>query len=112
VNGELTQGENIADMGGTKNAYRSILASLGANGMKSQSIVPKFTRGQLYFIAYAQTWCEVASDEYLKRQVKTDPHSPAKFRVIGPLMNLPEFAETFSCPAGSPMNPTNRCEVW
>lgn len=76
------------------------------------SIVPPFTRGQLFFIAYAQTWCAKASDEYLKRQVKVDVHSPAKFRIIGPLTNLPEFAATFKCPVGSPMNPADRCEVW
>eukprot|EP01126_Amoeba_proteus_P014574 TRINITY_DN1643_c0_g1_i4.p1 TRINITY_DN1643_c0_g1~~TRINITY_DN1643_c0_g1_i4.p1 ORF type:complete len:570 (-),score=103.87 TRINITY_DN1643_c0_g1_i4:145-1854(-) len=111
VNGELTQGENIADMGGTKNAYRAVANALGS-AINSPSFVPNFTRGQLFFVAFAQTWCEKATDEYLKNQVKTDVHSPAMFRVNGPFTNLVNFAETFNCPVGSPMNPTQRCEVW
>jgi predicted metalloendopeptidase len=111
VNGKLTQGENIADMGGTKNAFRSLSVKLGGK-LNDPSIVPKLTRAQLYFVSYAQTWCTKATDAYYRILTQTNPHSPPMFRVIGPLMNLPAFATAFKCPAGSPMNPTNRCEVW
>eukprot|EP01118_Nematostelium_gracile_P010954 TRINITY_DN3848_c0_g1_i1.p1 TRINITY_DN3848_c0_g1~~TRINITY_DN3848_c0_g1_i1.p1 ORF type:complete len:669 (-),score=183.66 TRINITY_DN3848_c0_g1_i1:1-1983(-) len=111
VNGKLTQGENIADMGGIKNTFHSFLKSNAATANET-SIVPGFTNAQLLFISFAQGWCEIATDEALRNQVQTNPHSPAKFRVLGPLINLPEFAETFSCPSGSYMNPTQRCQVW
>eukprot|EP01126_Amoeba_proteus_P014579 TRINITY_DN1643_c0_g2_i3.p1 TRINITY_DN1643_c0_g2~~TRINITY_DN1643_c0_g2_i3.p1 ORF type:complete len:142 (+),score=15.07 TRINITY_DN1643_c0_g2_i3:391-816(+) len=95
----------------SRNAYRAVANALGS-AINSPSFVPNFTRGQLFFVAFAQTWCEKATDEYLKNQVKTDVHSPAMFRVNGPFTNLVNFAETFNCPVGSPMNPTQRCEVW
>jgi len=112
VNGKLTQGENIADMGGIKNSFATARAMLGEKGLMTPSIVPKLLKGQLFFVAFAQTWCTVSSPEYIKLRVQTDPHSPPQFRVMGPLINLPEFSKTFQCPSGSKMNPPNRCEVW
>jgi putative endopeptidase len=111
VNGKLTQGENIADMGGIKNSYHSFLKKMGSKAFE-QSIVPSLTNAQLFFVAYAQGWCEIATPEYLKVQVETDPHSPAQFRVMGPLINLPQFSDLFQCPKGSTMNPAERCTVW
>jgi len=112
VNGKLTQGENIADMGGIKNAFRSVQVLLG-NQITAPSIVTRLSRGQLMFAAFAQGWCTVASDAYYRLRVATDPHSPPKFRVLGPLINLPAFSEAFTCKLGSKMNPTDgRCEVW
>jgi len=110
INGQLTQGENIADMGGIKNSFR---AYSQLENVTSSSIVPGYNNGQLFFLAFAQTWCEVASDAYRRVQVQTDPHSPAPFRVLGPLMNLPAFSDVWKCPVGSNMNnPSTRCEVW
>jgi putative endopeptidase len=111
INGQLTQGENIADMGGIKNSYNSYSKQIGPDA-NSPSIVPGLSNIQLFFVAFAQGWCEKVTPEYLKVQVQTDPHSPARFRVLGPLINLPQFSQTFSCASGTPMNPTNRCEVW
>lgn len=111
IDGKLTQGENVADMGGIKNSYDAYLSLYGPEA-NQPSIVPGLTNIQLFFVAYGQGWCGVARPEYLKNQVKTDPHSWARFRTLGPLMNFPSFAKTFSCPSGSYMNPTNRCEVW
>ena len=56
--------------------------------------------------------CAKATDAYLKLQVQTDVHSNFRFRVLGPLMNFPQFAETFGCAAGSPMSPSTQCTVW
>jgi putative endopeptidase len=111
VNGKLTQGENIADMGGIKNSYNAFKTVIG-NQADAPSIVPGLTNMELFFVAFAQGWCEKATDEALKNQVETNPHSPAKFRVLGPLINLPEFSDTFKCAQGTPMNPTSRCQVW
>jgi putative endopeptidase len=111
INGNLTQGENIADMGGVKNSYHAFRRKIGNDYLKP-SIVPGFTQEQLFFISFAQGWCALAKEEYIKRQVIVDPHSPARFRVIGPLINTPQFASAFNCPVGSFMNPPKRCEVW
>lgn len=111
VNGKLTQGENIADMGGIKNSYNAFKTVIG-NQADAPSIVPGLTNMELFFVSFAQGWCEKATDEALRNQVETNPHSPAKFRVLGPLINLPEFSDTFKCASGTPMNPTSRCQVW
>jgi len=123
INGQLTQGENIADNGGIGNAFRAYKAVVGDQGLNSPSIVANLTNAQLFFVAFGQTWCEKATDDYYRVAVQTDPHSPAPFRILGPLMNLPVFASTFNCPAGAYMNPqepcgpnppngTCRCSVW
>jgi len=111
LNGKLTQGENIADCGGVKNSFNSFLKKAGPSANKP-SVVPILTNAQLFFVGYAQGWCAVASDAYLRVQVATDPHSTARYRVIGPLINLDQFADLFSCPVGSFMNPQVRCPVW
>ncbi len=67
---------------------------------------------QLFFVAFAQSWCSVYSPEFEKMLVMSNPHSPPKQRVNGPLVNLPEFHQAFACPAGKPMRPEKQCEVW
>ena len=111
VNGKLTLGENIADFGGIKAAFRSWHAWAGRNG-EPAPYVPGFTNDQLFFLGFAQSWCAVFSPEYLRMLMTIDPHAPPNFRVNGPLSNFPAFAETFQCKAGTPMNPVKRCEVW
>jgi len=112
VNGKLTQGENIADMGGVKLAYNALKAFVGENDLQKYSIVPGLTQAQLFFVAFSQTWCTKTTDEYLRLLVERDPHSPAKFRVLGPLMNLEEFSKVFQCSQNSTMYPQNRCVIW
>ena len=109
VQGELTLGENIGDLGGVRTAFRAFQATASA---KEPTGIPGMTQEQVFFVAYAQNWCTVASPEYQRMQVASDPHSPARFRVIGPLQNLPEFHTAFGCAEGSAMRPANRCEVW
>jgi predicted metalloendopeptidase len=74
--------------------------------------VTGFTNDQLLFIGYAQSWCTEITPEFMSMLINVDPHSPARFRVNGPLSNLPEFSQAFSCPVGTPMHPEQRCEVW
>lgn len=108
INGQLTNGENIADIGGLRVAYRAFKARTG----DTPDSVPGLTADQLFFVSFAQGWCSLAKDEYLQMQISSDPHSPATYRVIGTLSQLPEFHAAFGCEVGQPMRPTTQCEVW
>jgi putative endopeptidase len=110
VNGKLTLGENIADAGGVKLAYRAFKRL--RKSAKARIVAEGFTEEQQFFLSVGQIWCMKAREALTRMRVKTDPHSPPRFRVNGSLANLPEFAEAFKCQAGSPMAPKNRCEVW
>ncbi|MGE5185333.1 MAG: M13 family metallopeptidase [Acidobacteriota bacterium] len=110
VNGKLTLGEDIADLGGVKlafKAYRSLRA-----GAPKQYVADGFTEDQQFFIAVGQAWCDKDRPEEIQRRLTVDPHAPPKFRVYGALRNLPEFAKAFSCAAGTPMAPAKTCAVW
>ncbi|KDO28258.1 hypothetical protein SPRG_06308 [Saprolegnia parasitica CBS 223.65] len=109
LNGELTLGENIADNGGLKLAY---LAYLRAKASEPSIAEIGYDDKKLYFTAFAQGWCEKRSDAAATLLLNTDPHSPGKWRVHGPLYNSAAFADAFQCKAGSPMNPVNKCIVW
>lgn len=111
INGKLTLGENIADLGGVKAAYGALTHTLGA-ASKEPSIVEGLNQEQLFFVSYAQVWCGLATPEADRLQVRSNSHSPMKFRVNGPLSNLPAFAEAFSCEGGSAMRRDPVCEVW
>ncbi|CAJ0566155.1 unnamed protein product, partial [Mesorhabditis spiculigera] len=113
LNGKLTQGENIADNGGVKQAYKAYKRFLEKHG--PEEALPgleKYTNDQMFFIGYAQTWCNKMTPEATLRLILTDPHAPGMFRVNVVLQNQPEFAHAFQCPAGSTMNPSKRCVVW
>lgn len=97
INGQLTQGENIADLGGLKIAY---LAFEKAGETQRRRPIDGFTPEQRFFLAYAQAWRANIRPESLRLRLTTDPHSPNKYRVLGPLANLPEFAQAFPCPPG------------
>jgi len=110
VNGKLTLGENIADNGGLKQAWDVLQERQKLRG--EGPTVAGLTEDQLFFVAAAQVWCTEATKEAERLQVQTDPHSPSKFRVIGPMVNHPGFAGAFACAPGTPMNPAAKCEVW
>jgi endothelin-converting enzyme/putative endopeptidase len=109
VNGKLTAGENIADLGGMKLAWRAFQAARHEQPDFHPYAVPEEKQ---FFIGYAQAWCRNIRDEALHTMVSTDPHAPPKLRVNGVLANTPDFARVFACKAGSKMAPANRCEVW
>ncbi|KAI0562502.1 Metallopeptidase [Gracilaria domingensis] len=116
VRGNLTLGENLADTNGVNVAFRAFKsrANNSQDGIPPPNalLARELTNDQLFFVAYAQTWCTLHRHEALKVDIMTDPHSPAKFRVLGPLSESPVFAEAFSCRNGSRYNPTTRCELW
>ncbi|GMU57921.1 MAG: peptidase M13 [Candidatus Xenobia bacterium] len=109
INGELVVGEAIADMGGLKLAYKALQRT-----QPPQTRVDGFTPEQLFFLGYARIWAMNMRPEYVRLQVKTDPHPHPRFRVNGPLSNMKEFYEAFKCPAGSPMHreAAKRTEIW
>lgn len=112
VKGRHTLGENIADNGGLKAAYRAYQNWVRKNGAEETLPALSLTNPQLFFVGFAQVWCSVRTPESSHEGLVTDPHSPSRFRVIGTVSNSREFAEHFGCRPGSPMNPLQKCEVW
>jgi predicted metalloendopeptidase len=100
VNGKLTLGENLADVVGVSVAYEALQRALKD---KPRETIDGFTPEQRFFLAYAQARLSVLRPEAARVQVATDPHSPGRFRVNGPLSNMPEFAQAFGCKEGDPM---------
>jgi putative endopeptidase len=115
VNGELTLGENIADLGGLKLAFLALLNRAGESGLdstKGSSEYGGLTPEQQFFVAYGQNWCQNNRPEDLRLRMQSDPHSPEEFRANGVVRNLPEFQHAFSCKTGQPMAPAQRCTIW
>jgi putative endopeptidase len=115
VNGQLTEGENIADLGGVKIAYAALEKALGRKSEADQDQkIDGFTTKQRFFLSWAQIWRTNVRRETIRLLLQIDPHSPAKFRVNGPFSNLPEFSRAFDIPDGSPMvrRPDERVQIW
>ncbi len=110
INGRLTLGENIADLGGLTMAYAAYQKSL--EGKPRPENIDGFTPEQRFFLGYAQVWATKSTQEFERQQVLTDPHSNARYRVNGPLSNLPQFAEAFSCKQGNKMVRADFCKIW
>ena len=112
INGALTLGENVADLGGLKISH----AALGAYVAEHPEAIAaaRYNADQQFFLGYAQSWCSMYRPEMARMRVATDPHSPPYWRVNGPLSNLPAFHQAFGCREGDKMfRPTaSRCEVW
>jgi len=109
INGKLTNGEDIADLGGTLLAYLA-----WKEDTKNQKLEPieGFTPEQRFFIAYGQSWCTNDRDENKRLRATVDPHSPEKYRTNGVVSNMPEFRDAFHCKAGQPMVREKVCRVW
>ncbi|XP_031370534.1 neprilysin-4-like isoform X1 [Apis dorsata] len=113
IDGMNTQGENIADNGGIKQAFRAYERWLRLNEDADETLPGLNATGkQLFFLNFAQVWCGSMRPEATRNKLKTAVHSPGKFRVIGTLSNSKDFAEVFHCPLGAPMNPIKKCSVW
>jgi putative endopeptidase len=111
-NGKLVLGESIADLGGLKIAYLAFKKSM--EGKPRPADVDGYTPEQRFFLGWAQVWGRNQTPEAARQQVKTDPHPLGRFRVNGPLSNMPEFAAAFECQAGDKMvrPEPDRCQVW
>lgn len=110
INGKLTLGENIGDFAGLTIAYDAFMRSLA--GKPHPKPIDGFTAEQRFFLGWAQVWASKSTPEAERQQVKTDPHAAARWRVNGPLSNMPQFAKAFGCKAGQPMVRANACAIW
>jgi putative endopeptidase len=113
VNGKLTLGENLADLGGVHIAYEALQRALAKDPSKRKTI-DGFTPEQRFFISFAQVWRTNVRDAEAQRLVTVDPHSPGRFRAFGPLLNVQEFYDAFGIKEGSPMwlPPEKRAIIW
>lgn len=111
VNGELTLGENIGDLGGLTVALKAYKLSLAG---KEAPVMDGFTGEQRFFLSWSQVWRRKGREEYLRNMLTTDPHSPSEYRVIGIVSNIPEFYDAFNVKPGDKMYiaPENRVKIW
>lgn len=112
VNGQLTLGENIADLGGVTVAFEAFQRSL--QGKSKPAKIDGFTAEQRFFLSWAQQWRTRYRDEAMARQVATNPHAPGNFRAVGPLVNFDPFFAAFGIKDGDPMwrAPEQRAKIW
>jgi putative endopeptidase len=111
INGDLTMGENIGDMSGLEVAYEAYKMALGG---KPAPVVDELTGDQRFFLAFAQAWRGAQREDAIKTQVASDPHSPRRFRIIGPLRNLDAWYDAFNIDAKSKfyIPPEKRVRIW
>ena len=111
VNGELTLGENIGDLGGLTVAHKAYMLSLGNS---KAPVIDGYTGDQRFFMGWSQIWRRKYRDEALRNRLMTDPHSPSHYRVIGILSNMPEFYKAFDVKEGDKMyiKPEDRVKIW
>ena len=109
INGDATQGENIADLGGVVMGYEAFKKTKQfTSNEKISGLLPN----QRFFLGYAYAWMVNMNDESLAQRLMTDVHSPAKFRIIGPLSNMPEFYKTFNVKPTNKMYRKNKVVIW
>ncbi len=114
INGEMTQGENIADIGGVKLAYAALQKALEKNPQAREQKIDGLTPEQRFFLGWAQVWRANQREQDLRLRLNTDPHSPTRYRCNGPISNMPEFAKAFNLPEDCPMvrPPDKRVNIW
>lgn len=111
VNGKLTLGENIGDLGGLIVAFAGLQRALEK---RPQDVIDGFTPQQRFYLSWARAWRSLFRDEALRLQVKTNTHAPGRFRANGPLANLTDFHQAFGCKQGDQMfsEGAARVEIW
>lgn len=112
INGKFTLGENIGDVGGLLGAYDGLQRYYAEHGRPED--IDGFTPEQRFFMSWATVWRTKQRDEYLRTQIKTDPHSPGRYRATEPLKNVDAFYEAFDIKEGDPMYvaPEDRVRIW
>ena len=112
LNGKLTLGENLADLGGTWLAWVAWLDKAHAANVDMTATTDGYTPEQRFWIAYAQQWCTQTRPEQLRTQAQSNPHAPDEYRTNTVLQDLPEFAKSFSCKKTAAMLNPKPCRVW
>ncbi|KAI1280597.1 Membrane metallo-endopeptidase-like 1 [Halotydeus destructor] len=113
LNGNSTLDENLCDFSGFQQSFAAYkkLAESRSSYQQRLAGLTHFTTDQLFFIQYAQVWCEVSNEEGHRKSAR-DSHAPGRFRTIGVVVNSPQFGPAFNCPVDSPMNPSKKCKLW
>lgn len=111
INGQLSLGENIGDLGGTSIAFEALQRSLAG---KEKKLIDGLTPEQRFYISWAQQWRTLYRDDAMRLQIARGPHAPGNFRAFGPLVNQQEFFDAFGIKEGDPMwrKPEDRCKIW
>jgi putative endopeptidase len=111
VNGRLTLGENIGDVGGLTVAHKAYQLALGD---KKATVIDGYTGDQRFFLGWAQVWRNISRDQALRNQVLTDPHSPAQYRVNGVVRNVDAWYNAFGVKEGDALylSPEKRVKIW
>ena len=109
LNGRLTLGENTADNGGARVAYRALQKALAG---QARQPIDGFTPEQRFFLGFANVWCENTTEQAARQRAQTDAHASGRYRVIGTISNMEEFQKAFACQAGQPMVRENACRAW
>ena len=113
LDGHLTLGENTADNGGIRIAYRALMSTLQDQGASTTAETDGYTPAQRFFISFGQIWCQNETEQAAINGAKTDPHSTGEWRVKGTVQNFEEFGKAFGCHSGQPMMPASGgCRVW
>ncbi|MEY2114428.1 MULTISPECIES: M13 family metallopeptidase [Rhodanobacter] len=114
VNGQLTMGENIGDLGGLNAAYTALQMALAKNPAEARRKIDGYTQDQRFFLNWARVWRGNIRPEAQLTLLNTDPHAPAKFRAIGAPSNMPEFARAFQCKTGDAMvrDGAKQVKIW
>ncbi len=112
LNGKLTLGENLADLGGLWLAWLAWLDKAEAAHLDMNAKMDGYTPDQRFWIAYAQQWCTQTRPEQLRTQAQTNPHAPDEYRTNSVLQDLPEFAKSFNCKKDAKMVSATPCRVW
>lgn len=113
LNGKNTVGENIADNGGIREAFRAYKSYVERHGEPQRlPHVSQYSPEQLFFLSHGNVWCELIRPEALKQLIQYNPHSPAKYRVNVPVSNFKSFSDAYKCKPDSPMNRKDKCVLW
>lgn len=112
LNGKLTLGENLADLGGLWLAWLAWQDKAQAAHLDMNAKTDGYTPEQRFWIAYAQQWCTQTRPEQLRSQAQTDPHAPDEYRTNSVLQDLPQFAKSFNCKSGDKMVSAKPCRIW
>uniref|UniRef100_A0A1W7RA39 Neprilysin n=1 Tax=Hadrurus spadix TaxID=141984 RepID=A0A1W7RA39_9SCOR len=112
LKGKNTLGENIADNGGIREAFKAYKSATAETRRHVTLPNLDLTPDQLFFVNYAYVWCSNERKEFLQNMIQYNSHSPARYRVQGPCSNFEEFSKTFDCSADSTMNPEHKCLLW
>ncbi|KAF4519816.1 hypothetical protein B566_EDAN006830 [Ephemera danica] len=111
VDGNETLGDNICDNAGLRHSWLAYQEWQRDHGQEPSLPGVPYTVDEMFFITYGQIWCEVLNKEGYEQYTR-DMHSPGRYRTLGVLQNNADFAKTFQCPVGSPMNPQHKCRLW